>query len=52
MVIVCDGSEEADARLRRVLFNDPAMGIVRHAGAQFSFSLRSRRILTFDYISF
>jgi urocanate hydratase len=33
MVIVCDGSEQADARLGRVLWNDPATGVMRHADA-------------------
>jgi urocanate hydratase len=33
MVIVCDGSKEADARLERVLTYDPAMGLFRHADA-------------------
>jgi urocanate hydratase len=33
MVIVADGSEAAEQRLRRVLNNDPAMGILRHADA-------------------
>ncbi len=33
MVIVADGTEEAAARLQRVLRNDPAMGIIRHADA-------------------
>jgi urocanate hydratase len=33
MVIVCDGTEEADARLERVLTYDPGMGIIRHADA-------------------
>ena len=33
MVIVCDGSEAADARLERVLWNDPATGVMRHADA-------------------
>jgi len=33
MVIVCDGSVEADARLARVLWNDPATGVMRHADA-------------------
>ncbi len=31
MVIVADGTEEAAQRLKRVLNNDPAMGILRHA---------------------
>ena len=33
MVIVCDGSLAADARLARVLWNDPATGVMRHADA-------------------
>lgn len=33
MVIVADGTDDAAARLSRVLFNDPAMGVIRHADA-------------------
>ena len=33
MVIVADGTEAAEARLRRVLHNDPGMGVIRHADA-------------------
>ncbi len=33
MVIVADGTDEAAARLKRVLHNDPAMGVIRHADA-------------------
>jgi urocanate hydratase len=33
MVIVADGTPAAAERLRRVLNNDPAMGILRHADA-------------------
>lgn len=33
MVIVADGTADADERLRRVLRNDPGMGVVRHADA-------------------
>ena len=33
MVICCDGSEDADRRLERVLWNDPASGVMRHADA-------------------
>jgi len=32
-VIVCDGTPEADERIKRVLTNDPMMGIFRHADA-------------------
>ena len=33
IVIVCDGTPEADRRLERVLWNDPAMGVYRHLDA-------------------
>lgn len=33
MVIVADGTTDADARLKRVLHNDPAMGVLRHTDA-------------------
>ena len=33
LVIVCDGSADADARIGRVLWNDPAIGVMRHADA-------------------
>jgi urocanate hydratase len=33
VVIVCDGTPAAAKRLERVLFNDPAIGVVRHADA-------------------
>lgn len=33
MVIVADGTKEAEARLERVLTNDPASGVMRHADA-------------------
>jgi urocanate hydratase len=33
MVILADGTPEADARLSRVLHNDPAMGVIRHLDA-------------------
>jgi urocanate hydratase len=33
MVIVADGTQDAEERLRRVLYNDPGMGVIRHADA-------------------
>lgn len=33
LVICCDGSEDADQRIGRVLYNDPATGVMRHADA-------------------
>jgi urocanate hydratase len=36
VVIVCDGSEAAAARLERVLWNDPGTGVMRHADAGYA----------------
>jgi urocanate hydratase len=33
VVICCDGSDQAAARIERVLWNDPASGVMRHADA-------------------
>ena len=33
MVLLADGTEDADARIGRVLWNDPASGVMRHADA-------------------
>jgi urocanate hydratase len=33
MVIVADGTNDAEERLKRVLRNDPGMGVIRHADA-------------------
>src|SRR5690242_7435355 len=33
MVIVADGTNDAEARLKRVLRNDPGMGVIRHSDA-------------------
>ena len=33
MVIVADGTPEAARRIERVLWNDPASGVMRHADA-------------------
>jgi len=33
MVIVADGTDDAEQRLKRVLRNDPGMGVIRHADA-------------------
>jgi len=39
MVICCDGSEDADRRIARVLWNDPATGVMRHADAGYDEAL-------------
>ncbi|MDT7839016.1 urocanate hydratase [Aquabacterium sp. OR-4] len=36
VVIVCDGSAAADQRIARVLWNDPATGVMRHADAGYA----------------
>jgi urocanate hydratase len=36
VVVVCDGTPEAAARVGRVLWNDPATGVMRHADAGYS----------------
>lgn len=43
MVICCDGSEDADRRLARVLWNDPATGVMRHADAGYQIALDCAR---------
>ncbi|MDQ7018583.1 MAG: urocanate hydratase [Robiginitomaculum sp.] len=36
LVVVADGTKDAEARLRRVLWNDPATGVMRHADAGYA----------------
>ncbi len=43
MVIVCDGTKEADKRLERVLTADPGLGVVRHADAGYEEAQRVAR---------
>jgi urocanate hydratase len=43
MVIVCDGSAAADQRLARVLWNDPATGVMRHADAGYPLAVECAR---------
>ncbi|MFO7553512.1 MAG: urocanate hydratase [Haliea sp.] len=43
VVIVCDGSEAADRRIARVLHNDPATGVMRHADAGYDIALDCAR---------
>jgi urocanate hydratase len=33
MVVVCDGTQEADERIKRVFTADPGLGVIRHADA-------------------
>ena len=43
MVIVCDGTRDAEERLERVLTGDPGMGIVRHADAGYEKAVECAR---------
>jgi urocanate hydratase len=43
VVIVCDGTSEADKRIARVLFNDPATGVMRHADAGYTLAEKTAR---------
>jgi urocanate hydratase len=41
MVIVADGTEEAQKRLARVLRNDPGLGVIRHADAGYELAKKT-----------
>ena len=43
VVIVCDGSAETDAKLERVLTNDPGTGVMRHADAGYPSAIEHAR---------
>jgi urocanate hydratase len=43
VVIVCDGTDAAAKRIERVLWNDPAMGVVRHADAGYDDAIACAR---------
>lgn len=48
MVILADGTDEAAARLKRVLHNDPAMGVIRHADAGYDIAKDTARTHRLD----
>ena len=43
MVVVCDGTEAAAKRIERVLWNDPATGVMRHADAGYEDAIACAR---------
>lgn len=43
LVVVCDGSEAADRRIERVLWNDPGTGVMRHADAGYEEAIACAR---------
>ncbi len=48
MVIVCDGSDDAARRIGRVLWNDPATGVMRHADAGYEAAIDWARKQSLD----
>ncbi len=48
MVIVADGTPEAEARLKRVLRNDPGLGVIRHADAGYDIAKDTARKYSLD----
>ncbi len=48
MVIVCDGTPEAAKRIARVLWNDPATGVMRHADAGYDLAIECARANNLD----
>ena len=48
MVIVADGTDDAAKRLKCVLNNDPAMGVIRHADAGYDIALDTARKFKLD----
>ncbi len=49
MVVVADGTKRAAACLQRVLHNDPAMGIFRHADAGYKDALENRKKFNLNF---
>jgi urocanate hydratase len=43
MVVVADGSQEAEERLSRVLTTDPGMGVIRHADAGYDKAIQTAK---------
>ena len=43
MVIVADGTNDAERRLKRVLRNDPGMGVIRHADAGYEAAIETAK---------
>jgi urocanate hydratase len=43
VVICCDGSDAAARRIRRVLWNDPGTGVMRHADAGYQIAIDCAR---------
>ena len=51
MVVVADGSQIAEEKLTRVLHNDPAIGVIRHADAGYTKAQQYAKQLNIDFTS-
>jgi len=51
MVIVADGTSDADERLSRVLRNDPGIGVIRHADAGYAIAKNTAQLHDLDLLS-
>src|SRR3546814_5611915 len=52
IVIVCDGTEAADKRIARVLWNDPATGVMRHADRSEEHTSELQSLMRISYAVF
>ena len=43
MVALADGTEDADRKLARLLWNDPASGVMRHADAGYDIAVETAK---------
>jgi urocanate hydratase len=48
MVIVADGTDDAEERLKRVLRNDPGLGVIRHADAGYDLARETAKAFDLD----
>jgi urocanate hydratase len=49
MVIVADGTTDAEERLKRVLRNDPGMGVIRHSDAGYDIAKETLKANDLDF---
>lgn len=49
MVIVADGTDDAEQRLKRVLRNDPGMGVIRHSDAGYDIAKETLQANDLDF---
>ncbi len=43
MIVVCDGTEETDERIKRVFTSDPGTGVMRHADAGYEIAIKTAK---------